>query len=160
MTSAAAAAGAPISGAGASNEGISKDLREGIEGISNEGIDGISNEGVEGISPTMPVLRDQDGCGYFKEDAGKLLVGWFEPVPQPWGMKGIPESFCFVSLPEDFEHIAPLVEAATHRMPLLAEGGEVLRIVGECIREEFAERNERPDEDDGRDDESRVASAW
>ena len=50
MTSAAAAAGAPISGAGASNEGISKDLREGIEGISNEGIDGISNEGVEGIS--------------------------------------------------------------------------------------------------------------
>ena len=50
MTSAAAAAGAPISAAGASNEGISKDLREGIEGISKEGIDGISNEGDEGIS--------------------------------------------------------------------------------------------------------------
>jgi len=83
----------------------------------------IVTEGVEGISPTMPVLRDQDGCGYFKEDAGKLLVGWFEPVAKPWGMKGIPESFCFDSLPEDFEHIAPLVEAATHRMPLLAETG-------------------------------------
>ena len=83
----------------------------------------IVTEAVEGISPTMPVLRDQDGCGYFKEDAGKLLVGWFEPVAKPWGMKGIPESFCFDSLPEDFEHIAPLVDAATHRMPLLAETG-------------------------------------
>ncbi len=47
----------------------------------------------------MPVLRDPDGCGYFKEDAGKLLVGWFEPVAKPWGMtkpggaSGIPESF-------------------------------------------------------------------
>ena len=83
----------------------------------------IVTEGVEGISPTMPVLRDPDGCGYFKEDAGKLLVGWFEPVSKPWGMTGIPESFSFDSLPEDFEHIAPLVEAATHRMPLLAETG-------------------------------------
>ena len=43
---------------------------------------------------------------------------------------------------------------AVARMPLVAEGGEVLRIVGDCIREEFAERGERPDEDDGRDAES------
>ena len=83
----------------------------------------IVTEAVEGISPTMPVLRDQDGCGYFKEDAGKLLVGWFEPVAKPWGMKGISEEFSFTSLPEDFEHIAPLVENATHRMPLLSQTG-------------------------------------
>ncbi|MEO8264365.1 MAG: FAD-dependent oxidoreductase [Ilumatobacteraceae bacterium] len=83
----------------------------------------IVTEGVEGISPTMPVLRDPDGCGYFKEDAGKLLIGWFEPVAKPWGMKGIPESFSFSSLLEDYEHIAPLMENATHRMPLLAETG-------------------------------------
>ncbi len=89
----------------------------------------IVTEGVDGISPDMPVLRDPDGCGYFKEEAGKLMVGWFEPVSKPWGMStragrsGIPESFCFDSLPEDFEHIAPLVEAATHRMPLLATTG-------------------------------------
>ena len=89
----------------------------------------IVTEGVEGISPTMPVLRDPDGCGYFKEDAGKLLVGWFEPVAKPWGMprpgggSGIPESFCFDSLPADFEHIAPLMESAANRMPLIAEAG-------------------------------------
>lgn len=83
----------------------------------------IVTEHVEGLSPSMPVLRDPDGCGYFKEDAGKLLVGWFEPVAKPWGMRGIPESFCFDSLPEDFEHIEPLVAAAAHRMPLLAHTG-------------------------------------
>ena len=83
----------------------------------------IVTEHIEALSPTMPVLRDPDGCGYFKEDAGKLLVGWFEPVAKPWGMQPIPESFCFDSLPEDFEHIEPLVAAATHRMPILAETG-------------------------------------
>ena len=83
----------------------------------------IVTEAVEGISPTMPVLRDPDGCGYFKEDAGKLLVGWFEPVAKPWGMKGIPETFSFDSLPADYEHIAPLMESAANRMPLIAETG-------------------------------------
>jgi len=43
---------------------------------------------------------------------------------------------------------------AAPRMPLLADGGEILRIVGDCIREEFAERHEHPEEDDGRDAES------
>ena len=89
----------------------------------------IVTDGIDGISPDMPVLRDPDGCGYFKEDAGKLLVGWFEPVGKPWGMtelggqSGIPESFCFDSLPADLEHIAPLMEAATNRMPVLGSTG-------------------------------------
>ena len=78
---------------------------------------------IAGLSPGLPVLRDSDGCSYFKEDAGKLLVGWFEPVAKPWGMKSIPESFFFDSLPEDFEHIEPLMAAAMHRMPIIAETG-------------------------------------
>ncbi|MDP9464743.1 MAG: FAD-dependent oxidoreductase, partial [Actinomycetota bacterium] len=83
----------------------------------------IVTEHIEALSPDTPALRDPEGCGYFKEEAGKLLVGWFEPVSKPWGMKGIPESFCFDTLPSDFEHIEPLVAAATHRMPLLADIG-------------------------------------
>lgn len=43
---------------------------------------------------------------------------------------------------------------AVPRMQLVTDGGEVLRAVGESIREEFAERAERPEEDDGRDSES------
>ncbi|MEP7201799.1 MAG: FAD-dependent oxidoreductase [Ilumatobacteraceae bacterium] len=81
----------------------------------------IVTQHVDELSPTMPVLRDPDGCGYFKEDAGNLLVGWFEPVAKPWGP--IPESFSFDSLPPDFEHIEPLMAAAAHRMPLIAETG-------------------------------------
>ncbi len=83
----------------------------------------IVTEHIEALSSTMPVLRDPEGCGYFKEDAGKLLVGWFEPVAKPWGMKSIPESFCFDSLPVDFEHLEPLMASAIHRMPILAETG-------------------------------------
>jgi 4-methylaminobutanoate oxidase (formaldehyde-forming) len=89
----------------------------------------IVTDSVDSVSPTMPVLRDQDACGYFKSEPGKLLVGWFEPVAKPWGMpqrgerSGIPESFSFSTLPEDLEHVAPLIEAAAHRMPLLEEVG-------------------------------------
>ena len=77
----------------------------------------------------MPVLRDPDACAYFKVDAGKLLVGWFEPTAKPWavakhlGGAGLPEKFAFDSLPADLDHIAPLLEQATKRMPLLEETG-------------------------------------
>ena len=45
----------------------------------------------------LPSLRVTDECTYYKEDAGKLLLGCFEPVAKPWGMDGIPEDFCFDS---------------------------------------------------------------
>jgi 4-methylaminobutanoate oxidase (formaldehyde-forming) len=83
----------------------------------------IVTEPMEGLHSNMPVLRDPDGCAYFKEDAGKLLVGWFEPVAKPWGMKGIPETFCFDQLPDDLEHIEPLLTSAMHRTPALAKTG-------------------------------------
>ena len=71
----------------------------------------------------LPVLRVPDECAYYKEDAGKVLLGAFEPVAKPWGMDGIPSDFEFDSLPEDFEHFEPILEMATRRMPLLAEAG-------------------------------------
>ena len=83
----------------------------------------IVTEALPGLSPGLPVLRDADGCAYFKEDTGKLLVGWFEPKAKPWGMDGIPESFCFETLPEDLAHIEPLFAAAIRRVPALASVG-------------------------------------
>jgi len=64
-----------------------------------------------------------DAYSYFKEDTGKLLVGMFEPNAKPWGMNGIPEDFCFDELPEDFDHLAPYLEAAMHRVPVMEETG-------------------------------------
>ncbi|MBV8805919.1 MAG: FAD-binding oxidoreductase, partial [Sinobacteraceae bacterium] len=45
----------------------------------------IVTEPIAGLTSGLPVLRDADGCSYFKEDTGKLLVGWFEPEAKPWG---------------------------------------------------------------------------
>ncbi|WP_270732440.1 GcvT family protein [Shimia sp. Alg240-R146] len=71
----------------------------------------------------MPVLRVPDECAYYKEDAGKILLGAFEPTAKPWGMNGIADSFEFDQLPEDFDHFEPILEAAVNRMPMLAEAG-------------------------------------
>jgi glycine/D-amino acid oxidase-like deaminating enzyme len=56
------------------------------------------------------VLRVPDECAYYKEDAGKMMLGAFEPRAKPWGMAGIPEDFCSTQLPEDFDHFEPILE--------------------------------------------------
>lgn len=82
----------------------------------------IVTENIPGLA-RLPVLRVPDECAYYKEDAGKILLGAFEPKAKPWGMNGIPEDFCFDQLPEDFDHFEPILEAAVNRMPILAEAG-------------------------------------
>jgi 4-methylaminobutanoate oxidase (formaldehyde-forming) len=83
----------------------------------------IVTEPMAQLAPDLPILRDADACSYFKEDAGKLLVGWFEPRAKPWGNEGIPESFAFEQLPPDLAHIEPLFAAAMQRVPALAQVG-------------------------------------
>lgn len=83
----------------------------------------IVTEPIEGLRRDLPVLRAQEECAYYKEDAGKILLGAFEPKAKPWGMDGIAEDFCFDQLPEDFEHFEPILEAAVSRLPVLAEAG-------------------------------------
>ncbi|MGE0517288.1 MAG: FAD-dependent oxidoreductase, partial [Hyphomicrobiaceae bacterium] len=79
----------------------------------------VVTEPIPGLPRDLPVMFLGDEWTYYKEDAGKLLVGFFEPVAKPWGQKGISEEFCFDSLPNDLEHISPHLEAAAHRVPLL-----------------------------------------
>ncbi len=83
----------------------------------------VVSEPIAGLPPDLPTLRDPSGTIYAKEDAGKLLVGCFEPVAKPWGMDGIPESFCFDQLPADLDHIEPMLSHAVHRIPVLGETG-------------------------------------
>ncbi|MEM6441678.1 MAG: FAD-dependent oxidoreductase, partial [Pseudomonadota bacterium] len=82
----------------------------------------LLTEPVEGLGH-LPVLRVPDECAYYKTDAGKMMLGAFEPRAKPWGMGGIPEDFCFDALPEDFEHFEPILDAATRRMPLFQTAG-------------------------------------
>lgn len=83
----------------------------------------IVTEPIPDLPKKLPVLFLGDECAYYKEDAGKLLLGCFEPKAKPWGHDGIPEDFCFDSLPEDFDHFEPILEMATKRVPLIANTG-------------------------------------
>ena len=82
----------------------------------------LVTEPIEGLS-RLPVLRVPDECAYYKEDAGKMMLGAFEPKAKPWGMDGISEDFCFDTLPEDFDHFQPILEAAMNRMPMFETAG-------------------------------------
>jgi 4-methylaminobutanoate oxidase (formaldehyde-forming) len=71
----------------------------------------------------LPVLRVPDECAYYKSDAGKMMIGAFEPKAKPWGMGGIRADFEFDTLPEDWDHFQPILEAAMDRMPLFQTAG-------------------------------------
>ncbi len=83
----------------------------------------IVTEPIADLPRSLPVLRVPDEQAYYKEDAGKILLGAFELEAKPWGHDGIPEDFCFDQLPDDFDHFAPVLEKAVARMPVLETAG-------------------------------------
>jgi heterotetrameric sarcosine oxidase gamma subunit len=83
----------------------------------------LITEPVAGIDLNLPVLRVPDECAYYKQDAGKMMLGAFEPKAKPWGMNGIRADFEFDTLPEDWDHFMPILEMATNRMPLFETAG-------------------------------------
>ena len=83
----------------------------------------IVTEPLEGAERGMPIVRDPTNYTYFKEETGKIMAGFFEPQAKIWNLDGIPRDFCFGTLPEDWDHIGPIFEAACRRMPALSEAG-------------------------------------
>jgi glycine/D-amino acid oxidase-like deaminating enzyme len=83
----------------------------------------LITEPVPDLAPELPVLRCPDDTAYIREDTGKIMVGFFEPGAKPWGTDGIPEDFTFGRLPEDWDHLAPFIEMAARRLPLLRDVG-------------------------------------
>jgi glycine/D-amino acid oxidase-like deaminating enzyme len=84
---------------------------------------------VPGLRADMPVLRDYDHCSYFKYDAGKLLVGAFEPHARPWGADGIPDDFSFGEIAGDFSHFEPVLLDAMRRIPALERVGRASELL-------------------------------
>ena len=80
-------------------------------------------ESVAGLDSNFPVVRDYDACAYYKYDAGKLLLGAFEPDALPWAADGIPGDFCFDEIDGSLEHFEPILEQAMARMPALESAG-------------------------------------
>ena len=81
-------------------------------------------EKLDGLPSNLPVMRDHDNCAYYREDAGSLLVGAFEPNAVAWGMDGVPLDFAFEELEGHMdEQFMPVLEKAMERVPMLAECG-------------------------------------
>ncbi|MCH1615557.1 MAG: FAD-binding oxidoreductase, partial [Acidimicrobiales bacterium] len=83
----------------------------------------IVTEPLEQMRRGTPTLRDPGNYTYFKEETGKIMAGFFEPKAKVWNLDKIPKDFCFGSLPEDWEHIGPIFEAACRRVPSLEDAG-------------------------------------
>ncbi len=85
----------------------------------------VITEPMNNLPKNLPVLRDYNSCLYLKEDAGKMLVGIFEPNAKPaFKEKGlVPKDFSFGEFPDDFDHFEPFLEKSFYRLPMLANAG-------------------------------------
>ncbi len=90
----------------------------------------LISESISGVHNKLPILRDPGNSAYIREEAGKIMVGFFEPVAKPWGMAGIPENFCFNDIQADWDRMMPVVEKALTRVPILLESGIKLFFCG------------------------------
>ena len=82
----------------------------------------VVTDEMEGLTK-RPVLRDFDKGLYFKEDAGKMLVGWFEKDAIGCSMDRISEDFCFDQFEVDMDHIEPNLIGGMETFPEFGEAG-------------------------------------
>jgi glycine cleavage system aminomethyltransferase T/glycine/D-amino acid oxidase-like deaminating enzyme len=92
----------------------------------------IVTEPVPGLARATPILTVADERAYYKEDAGKLLIGGFEAAGKAWPPAGqeIPAGFSFQELPPDLEHMEPILAQAFNRVPSLNDIGVKLFFCG------------------------------
>ncbi len=83
----------------------------------------VVTETMRFVAPTLPVLRDTDGFTYMKEDAGKLLIGSFEPRGKPLPVENLPAEQRFIELQEDWDHFALPYTRAMEMIPELKDIG-------------------------------------
>ena len=85
----------------------------------------VITESMKDLPKNLPVLRDYNACLYLKEDAGKILVGIFEPNAKPAFKESgkVPHDFSFGEFPDDLDHFEPYLEKSIHRLPMLKTAG-------------------------------------
>ena len=85
----------------------------------------VITEAINELPKNIPVLRDFNDSLYLKEDAGKMLIGIFEPksIPAFRETNRVPDDFSYGEFPENFEHFEPFLEAALKRVPILEKAG-------------------------------------
>ena len=85
----------------------------------------VITEPIDNLPKDFPVVRDFDSRTYFKEDAGKLLLGIFEgkSIPAFDKTNKVPENFSFGEFPENLEHFEPYLNECMKRFPILEKTG-------------------------------------
>ena len=103
---------------------IAEDIKVSVPLYPNEHFY-IITEPINNLPKDLPVLRDYNACLYLKEDAGKILMGIFEPNAKPAFKETgrVPEDFSFGEFPDDFDHFEPYLKKSFHRLPLLKSAG-------------------------------------
>ncbi|MCO5063983.1 MAG: FAD-dependent oxidoreductase [Rhizobiaceae bacterium] len=87
----------------------------------------IITEKIDGLSSNAPTIRDPDRRTYFKEEVGGLVMGGYEPNPQPWetGLSGgdVPNDWEFRLFDDDYDHFEQHMTQAIARVPALERVG-------------------------------------
>ncbi len=83
----------------------------------------IITEKIEGLSTDAPTIRDPDRRTYYKEEVGGLVMGGYEPNPQPWLTGDLPEDWAFRLFDDDFDHFEQHMIQAVERVPALETVG-------------------------------------
>ncbi len=81
----------------------------------------VVTQPLPGLAHDVPILRDPDRFAYYKEDAGRLLVGVFEPGAIPWDPGEAAPGAEFLQLEVDMDHLGPHLARAFDRIPALGE---------------------------------------
>lgn len=90
----------------------------------------VVTEAIPGLQRNLPTIKSGDDYSYVKDEAGALMVGFFEPGGYPWASRGIPDNSAFTHLPEDWEHLGPFYERMIERVPILENAGIRLHFCG------------------------------
>ncbi|MBW8318697.1 MAG: FAD-dependent oxidoreductase, partial [Rhizobium sp.] len=83
----------------------------------------IVTEKIDGLSTDAPTIRDPDRRTYFKEEVGGLVMGGYEPNPQPWTTGDVPNEWAFRLFDDDFDHFEQHMMQAIERIPALEKVG-------------------------------------
>ena len=83
----------------------------------------IITEKLDGLATDAPTIRDPDRRTYFKEEVGGLVMGGYEPNPQPWTTGDVPDEWEFRLFDDDFDHFEQHMSQAIARVPALETAG-------------------------------------
>jgi sarcosine dehydrogenase len=83
----------------------------------------IITEKIAGLAADAPTIRDPDRGTYFKEEVGGLVMGGYEPNPQPWTTGDVPDEWQFRLFDDDYDHFEQHMTQAIARVPALETVG-------------------------------------